>query len=213
MNVGSLFSGIGGLDLGLERAGMEVIWQCEIDEAAQSVLRRHFPDAVLYDDVTKVGGMKTTEAQRQEAVRLYDAGLSCGVIADFYGVTRQSMWDVLHRRTVMRSNLRYGSENHFYRGGPKADDHAQNLVEEALEIGILVRPDACERCGGNHVFKDGRSGIQAHHSDYNKPLDVMWLCQPCHHEWHRENTPVALQGGDANGSLPPVELICGGFPR
>ncbi len=56
MKVGSLFSGIGGFDLGLERAGMEVRWQCEIDANAQSVLRRRFPDAALYDDVTTLGG-------------------------------------------------------------------------------------------------------------------------------------------------------------
>ncbi|NLO27852.1 MAG: DNA cytosine methyltransferase [Actinobacteria bacterium] len=56
MKVGSLFSGIGGLDLGLERNGFDIRWQCEIDTAAQSVLRRHWPDAVLYDDVTTLGG-------------------------------------------------------------------------------------------------------------------------------------------------------------
>lgn len=56
MKVGSLFSGIGGFDLGLERNGMDIRWQCEIDTAAQSVLRRHWPDAVLYDDVTTLGG-------------------------------------------------------------------------------------------------------------------------------------------------------------
>ena len=56
LSVGSLFSGIGGLDLGLERTGMEVRWQVEIDKAAQSVLRRHWPDTALYDDVTALGG-------------------------------------------------------------------------------------------------------------------------------------------------------------
>jgi DNA (cytosine-5)-methyltransferase 1 len=40
LTVGSLFAGIGGFDLGLERAGMRVIWQSEIDPYASAVLRR-----------------------------------------------------------------------------------------------------------------------------------------------------------------------------
>jgi DNA (cytosine-5)-methyltransferase 1 len=51
MNVGSLFTGIGGLDLGLERAGMRVIWQCESDPYCQRVLRKHWPGLPLYEDV------------------------------------------------------------------------------------------------------------------------------------------------------------------
>ena len=47
----SLFSGIGGFDLGLERAGMKCKAQVEIDTAAQSILRRHFPETELYEDV------------------------------------------------------------------------------------------------------------------------------------------------------------------
>jgi DNA (cytosine-5)-methyltransferase 1 len=51
----SLFSGIGGFDLAFERAGMECVSVCEIDKNAQSVLRRHFPKAELFDDVRKIG--------------------------------------------------------------------------------------------------------------------------------------------------------------
>ena len=51
MKVGSLFSGIGGIDLGLERAGMEVRWQCEIDPYCRKVLKKHWPDIPCYDDV------------------------------------------------------------------------------------------------------------------------------------------------------------------
>lgn len=54
MKVLSLFSGIGGFDLGFERAGMEVVGVCEIDKHAQKILQRHFPNATLHTDVRKV---------------------------------------------------------------------------------------------------------------------------------------------------------------
>lgn len=47
MKVGSLFSGVGGIDLALERAGMEIKWQVEKDPYCQKVLKKHWPDTEL----------------------------------------------------------------------------------------------------------------------------------------------------------------------
>ena len=55
MKFGSLFAGIGGFDLGLERAGMECAWQVEIDEFCQKVLTKHWPDVPKYRDIREVG--------------------------------------------------------------------------------------------------------------------------------------------------------------
>ena len=54
LTVGSLFSGIGGLDLGLERAGMNVIWQSEIDPYASKVLAKHWPKVPNYGDIKAI---------------------------------------------------------------------------------------------------------------------------------------------------------------
>jgi DNA (cytosine-5)-methyltransferase 1 len=54
LTVGSLFSGIGGLDLGLERAGMNVIWQSEIDPYACCVLSKHWPEVVNHGNIKEI---------------------------------------------------------------------------------------------------------------------------------------------------------------
>ena len=54
LTVGSLFSGIGGLDLGLERAGLKVIWQSEIDPYCNKVLKKHWPEVPNYGDIKQI---------------------------------------------------------------------------------------------------------------------------------------------------------------
>ncbi|KKL96017.1 hypothetical protein LCGC14_1848670 [marine sediment metagenome] len=68
---GSLFSGIGGLDLGLERAGWEVKWQVEINEWCRKILTKHWPDVPKYGDIKEASG------EELEAVDLIAGGFPC----------------------------------------------------------------------------------------------------------------------------------------
>lgn len=54
---------------------------------------------------------------------------------------------------------------------------AHRAVTNAVRSGKLVR-QPCERCGEIKSL--------AHHEDYDKPLEVVWLCQPCHKQRHKE---------------------------
>lgn len=56
LTVGSLFSGVGGLDLGFDAAGWETRWQVEVDERCRSVLARRWPEVPRYADVRDVNG-------------------------------------------------------------------------------------------------------------------------------------------------------------
>jgi DNA (cytosine-5)-methyltransferase 1 len=50
----SLFAGVGGFDLAMQRSGVKVVASVEIDKKCNEVLARHFPDATQFTDVTTV---------------------------------------------------------------------------------------------------------------------------------------------------------------
>lgn len=54
LNVGSLFSGIGGIELGFKREGFKTKWFVEYEPYCQEVLKEHFPEAEIYGDITKL---------------------------------------------------------------------------------------------------------------------------------------------------------------
>lgn len=227
-----LFSGIGGFALGAYWAGLKFDehYFSEVDNYAIRVYQQRFPDAIGLGDIKQIDSdllyldmasgygytalkemsemgrhSKLSDSQIDEAIKMYQSGLSLEDIGRFYGITRQAMWDLLRRRIDLRSNLKYGEDNHFYRGGIKSDPYVHDVTEKAIKKGILV-PQNCEICGESYRFRDGRLAVQAHHDDYNKPLEVRWLCQKCHHEWHKTHNPIRRIGE------PAQVIMTGGFP-
>ena len=75
MKVLDLFSGIGGFSLGLERAGMETAAFCEIDKKCHKVLKKHWPQVPIFDDVTTLTKEKLDE--RSITVDVICGGFPC----------------------------------------------------------------------------------------------------------------------------------------
>lgn len=85
MTFGSLFAGIGGLDLGLGRVGMTCLWQVEIDEFCRKVLAKHWPDVERFGDVRECG------KHNLAPVDLVCGGFPCQPVS--YGGKRQGESD------------------------------------------------------------------------------------------------------------------------
>jgi DNA (cytosine-5)-methyltransferase 1 len=73
----SLFAGVGGFDLAMERNGVEVVANVEIDKACQSVLAKHFPNAKQFSDITEVKGSDLIGAGFEPSRGIITGGFPC----------------------------------------------------------------------------------------------------------------------------------------
>tara|TARA_Y100001973_G_scaffold71867_1_gene104817 strand:- start:2398 stop:3222 length:825 start_codon:yes stop_codon:yes gene_type:complete len=73
LKLGSLFSGIGGFELGLHRSipNLETVWQVEQDKFCQKILNKHWPNSQIYNDIT------TINTEELESVDILCAGFPC----------------------------------------------------------------------------------------------------------------------------------------
>lgn len=87
---------------------------------------------------------------------------------------KTSEWKIEHPEQDKINDLKYilGWQE---RNKQKHSAHIK--VHNAVRSGKLVRPKVCSDC-------DNESRLHGHHEDYNKPLEVIWLCPKCHREKH-----------------------------
>ncbi|NBS73920.1 MAG: DNA (cytosine-5-)-methyltransferase [Betaproteobacteria bacterium] len=73
----SLFAGVGGFDLAMERAGVQVVASVEIDKHARGILEKHFPTSKLFNDVTEVTGEQLRESGFTPSRGILTGGFPC----------------------------------------------------------------------------------------------------------------------------------------
>lgn len=105
-----------------------------------------------------------------------------------------------HRKEANRKRSR--QSDYERQGRKRGPNHAlirsaHSKTWAAIRSGTLLRPPACEWCGAV-------GPVDAHHEDYRLPLDVIWLCEPCHGARHREINDLIRRG---------VDLSARGFHR
>lgn len=64
-----------------------------------------------------------------------------------------------------------------YKSSPEASK-AHGILNRAIAKGNVTRPNLCDECGQT-------GNIEGAHYDYDHPLNVEWLCKPCHSRWDR----------------------------
>lgn len=96
-----------------------------------------------------------------------------------YDAFRYRRDDTIKERNARYAALNKGKDNHLKRDyvsrNPKKRA-AHVLLGNAVRDGVIQKPIKCSRC---NEFTPSRR-LHGHHYDYNKPLDVIWLCASCH---------------------------------
>lgn len=81
-----------------------------------------------------------------------------------------------YRESAVKRTMKWQKENpEKYR--------AHQILRKAIINGEIEKGIICEDCGYEDLVEDDLVG---HHEDYTKPLEVIWLCGPCHRVRHRE---------------------------
>lgn len=79
------------------------------------------------------------------------------------------------KEAVKRAQKKYRASEQY-----SIKQNARKKVLRAVKSGKLIKPECCTDCGQ-------LLPLEAHHTDYSKPLEVQWLCKSCHENVHHLN--------------------------
>lgn len=147
--------------------GTKTCARCDIDQARTA----------FYSDSSSTDGLKPhCKACHAKGQKIYRAKYAESIRAKkavWARANRSKLsatdraWRVKHPERVSAHRRKFNSDNPEKR-------KAHYVVQTALRNGSMKRPPLCSAC-------DATGRIEGHHEDYSKPLEVTWLCKPCHH--------------------------------
>ena len=172
--------------------------ECEPLRSAKSnpIADEFLPSTGLESLVIRTSGQwRLSEHQKRQAAAMYESGLSLGKVAIQFAVSRQSMWDVLRRRTTLRDRiaalprkppttvrLKRLKALRRYRARAKRITRAQILT-------VMERDKVCRVCAKpgtdiDHILEVSRGG-------QTELFNLQLLCRTC----HRQKSGKALRKG------------------
>lgn len=146
-------------------------------------------------------GRRRSECKRCVSARLHASYLKNIEGRRAYSHERNKMnevreWHLERNRRVRQAPVNQARERRHaaaYRSKYPEKEAAKREVRRAIERGTLERPTSCPKCSSpDKKSTTGRHTIHAHHDDYSKPLDVIWLCVRCHANEHRPPARAVL---------------------
>ncbi len=136
--------------------------------------------------------MKRIEINIEKLKSLYESGLSCQQVANSLGICKITVIrrfkeigyktrEPNYKHGLMRRSLPEAERSRNRRKLNPEKVRARELLSYHVKKGNIKKPNYCSSCGIQKEIKC----IEAHHKDYSKPLEVIWLCRACHKEIHK----------------------------
>lgn len=85
-------------------------------------------------------------------------------------------WYLDNKQKILQNSNRKEYQAEWHKKN-KIKVAAYGIVQRAVKAGIIIPPSSCSICNRKCV-------IHAHHQNYLKPLDIIWICASCHKKTH-----------------------------
>jgi len=87
-----------------------------------------------------------------------------------------------NRRRAMIKQKQFAESKRAWSARNREKKRVHWIIAMALRHGIITYPGNCQHCQQS-------ARVEAHHADYSRPLEVVWLCRKCHGQTHRKDPP------------------------